>query len=162
MTQLPTSDPRPYRKEVLVRFSHCDMAGIVFYPRYLEMFNDLVEDWFREELEFGFPEMHRVHRRGLPTVRLEVDFTAPSRIGEVLRAELAVLELGRSSLTIRIELRGPDASPRVAGKVVLVFLDLESGRAIPIPQELRARMERFRMSDATRSGLVPAGETQGS
>ena len=34
-----------YRSEILVRFGDCDPAGIVYYPRYMEMFNSLVEDW---------------------------------------------------------------------------------------------------------------------
>ena len=33
-----------------VRFGHCDPAGIVFYPRYFEMLNALVEDWISEGL----------------------------------------------------------------------------------------------------------------
>ena len=44
------SDLMPaYQREVLVRFAHCDPAGIVFYARYFEMINGVVEDWVREE-----------------------------------------------------------------------------------------------------------------
>jgi 4-hydroxybenzoyl-CoA thioesterase len=32
-----------YQREVLVRFAHCDPAGIVFYARYFEMINGVVE-----------------------------------------------------------------------------------------------------------------------
>lgn len=42
--------PRAYRSTILIRFAHCDPAGIVFFPRYLEMFNNLIEDWCRDEL----------------------------------------------------------------------------------------------------------------
>ena len=133
----------PFRNPVLIRFAHCDMAGIVFYPRYLEIFNDRVEDWFREGLGFGFPEMHAVHRMGIPTVRLEVDFVAPSRVGDVLESVLTVREMRRTSMTLSIELCGPDGVARVRGKVVLVFLDLESRRPIVIPDWLRPRIERF-------------------
>lgn len=146
MTDTP-QETGPFRREVLIRFAHCDMAGIVFYPRYLEIFNDRVEDWFREGLGFGFPEMHATHRMGIPTVRLEVDFVAPSRVGDVLQSTIEVREMGRTSMTLQIELRGPDGKPRVRGKVVLVFLDLESRRPIAIPAFLRPEIERY---------LVPA------
>ena len=139
----------PFRSEVLIRFAHCDMAGIVFYPRYLEIFNDRVEDWFREGLGFGFPEMHTTHRMGIPTVRLEVDFVAPSRVGDVLQAVLTVREMRRTSMILRIELVGPDGAARVRGKVVLVFLDLESRRPIVIPEWLRPRIERFLVAEET-------------
>ncbi len=136
-------DAGPFRSEVLIRFAHCDMAGIVFYPRYLEIFNNLVEDWFREGLDFGFPEMHRDQKMGIPTVHLEVDFVAPSRVGDVLAAILTVRDMRRTSMTVHIELNGPEGEPRVRGKVVLVFLDLESRRPIVIPEWLRPRISRF-------------------
>ena len=85
---------RTYRADILVRFAHCDPAGIVFFPRYMEMFNNLVEDWCREELGFSFAEIHSGRGWGLPTVHLEVDFMAPSVVGEVLSATVAVRSLG--------------------------------------------------------------------
>lgn len=142
-----TTEAGPFRKEVLIRFAHCDMAGIVFYPRYLEIFNDRVEDWFQEGLGFGFAAMHAEHRMGIPTVRLEVDFVAPSRVGDVLEAVLTVRAMRRTSMTLSIELRGDDGAVRVRGKVVLVFLDLESRRPIVIPDWLRPRIERFYVPD---------------
>src|SRR5882724_13506238 len=79
-----------YRKQILVRFGDCDAAGIVFYPRYLEMFNGLVENWFRDELQFSFTEIVTNRGWGLPTVHLDVDFVAPSRFDETLSATLTV------------------------------------------------------------------------
>src|SRR5277367_5462572 len=91
-----------FRTEVLVRFADCDPAQMVFYPRYLVMFNDLVEDWFREGLHLPFAEFHDVRGWGIPTVHLEVDFVAPGRLGEVLQASLAVEHLGRTSIHLQI------------------------------------------------------------
>ena len=140
--------PAPYRAKILVRFAHCDAAGIVFYPRYMEMFNELVEDWFRESLAYSFREMHKPDSTepgenvGIPTVRLEVDFTIPSELGDVLDAELTVREMRNSSFVLTIVLRGADGAPRVSGRLVLVFLDLTARRSIPIPERVRGRMAR--------------------
>jgi 4-hydroxybenzoyl-CoA thioesterase len=130
----------PYRAEILVRFAHCDPAGIVFYPRYIEMFNNLVEDWCRET-GIPFAEIRGGQGMGLPTVHLEVDFIAPSRMGDVLRATLAVRTIGASSLTLDIVFRGPDGADRVRGALVLVLVDAQSGRPIPIPDTVRAKLE---------------------
>ena len=81
-----------------MRFAHCDPAGMVFYPRYLEMFNNLVEDWCRAE-QIPFAEFQSGRAWGLPTVHLDVDFTAPSFMGEVLSATLEVRSLGASWLS---------------------------------------------------------------
>jgi 4-hydroxybenzoyl-CoA thioesterase len=129
--------------EIPVRFAHCDPAGIVFYPRYFEMFNALVEDWCADGLGISFRELHLERGLGVPTVHIETDFTAPSGLGEVLRAELSVLKLGRASITVSIRMRGPQGDQRVKAELVLVMMDLQRRRAVPIPEQLRRRIAAF-------------------
>jgi 4-hydroxybenzoyl-CoA thioesterase len=129
--------------EIPVRFAHCDPAGIVFYPRYFEMFNALVEDWCADGLGISFRELHLERGLGVPTVHIETDFTAPSGLGEVLRAELSVLKLSRASITVSIRMRGPQGDQRVKAELVLVMMDLQRRRAVPIPEQLRRRIAAF-------------------
>jgi 4-hydroxybenzoyl-CoA thioesterase len=138
---------RAYRAEVLVRFAHCDPAGIVFYPRYLEMFNNLVEDWCREALDISFRELHSGRGWGLPTVHLDVDFLAPCTIGEVLQASLLVRAVGNSSIRLEILFQGPDGRDRVRGKVVLVLTDVRCSRSVSLPDDLRARITKFLVAE---------------
>ena len=67
-----------------VRFQHCDPAGIVFFPRYFEMVNATVEEWFAERLGMPFAEMHGPTQGGVPTASIRADFRAPSRLGDLL------------------------------------------------------------------------------
>jgi 4-hydroxybenzoyl-CoA thioesterase len=145
LTERPLATPQPYRAQVPVRFADCDPAGIVFYPRYLEIFNNLVEDWFAEKLHFSFPDIINTRGWGLPTVHLEVDFVAPSRFGEVLSATLSVRKVGTTSLNVDILLQGPGplGADRVRGKIVLVLIDRKVNRAIALPDDLRARIAAF-------------------
>ncbi|HEX5432756.1 MAG TPA: thioesterase family protein [Candidatus Angelobacter sp.] len=135
--------PQPFRTRVLVRFADCDPAGIVFYPKFLVMFNNLVEDWCRDGLGFSFDEIVVQRGWGLPTVHLEVNFIAPSRLGEVLTASLYVRNIGTSSIGADISLSGPDDMDRVRGKVVLVLTDRRNHKAFPIPDDLRTKISRF-------------------
>jgi 4-hydroxybenzoyl-CoA thioesterase len=139
--------PASFQTEVLVRFADCDPAGIVFYPRFLEMFNNLVEDWCSAGLSFSFNDIVIKNGWGLPTVHLEADFVAPSRLGEVLKAKLFVRTLGTSSIKADILLCGPDASERVRGKVVLVLMDRRSYRPLAFPEALRNRISTFIVSE---------------
>jgi 4-hydroxybenzoyl-CoA thioesterase len=136
-----------YEAEIPVRFADCDAAGIVFYPRYLEMFNGLVENWFRDELQFSFTEIVTNRGWGLPTVHLEVDFVAPSRFDETLTATLTVRRVGTTSMGLEILFRGQDNADRVRGKVVLVLIDRAKLRAIPWPSELRERILTFQVPE---------------
>ncbi len=129
-----------YSKDLFVRFGDCDPAGIVFYPKYLEIFNEMVEDWCRGELHFSFFEIVAQCGWGLPTVHLEVDFLAPSHFGETVNAALILRKVGKTSIGVDIVLRGPDKAVRVKGKVVLVLIDRRTNRAIDLPDDVRARL----------------------
>jgi 4-hydroxybenzoyl-CoA thioesterase len=136
-----------YEAQIPVRFADCDAAGIVFYPRYLEMFNGLVENWFRDELQFSFTEIVTNRGWGVPTVHLEVDFVAPSRFDETLSATLTVRSVGTTSIGLEILFRGQDNGDRVRGRVVLVLIDRAKQLAIPWPSELRERILIFQVTE---------------
>lgn len=119
-----------------VRFAHCDAAGIVFYPRYFEMLVAVVEDWFAERLGADFSDLHLTRRLGVPTVRLETDFVAPSRLGDILTAELSVARLGTSSCTLDVQFTCEEEL-RLKVRAVLVAIDLDSSKSLPWPEEIK-------------------------
>lgn len=140
-----------FSRSVQVRFGDCDPAGIVFYPRYFEMFNNLVEDWCAGGLGISFRELHGVRGLGLPTVSVTTDFVATSKLGDQLRAELSVLKIGGSSLTLAIRLRGDDGLERVRATLVLALMDLKTARATRIPEPMRARIAQYRPPEQIQS-----------
>jgi 4-hydroxybenzoyl-CoA thioesterase len=133
----------PFRATRQVRFSDCDPAGIVFFPQYLVMLNGVVEQWFDEALGIRYATLIGARRTGLPTVRLEVDFSAVSRHGDALFLQLEVEKLGRSSLSLRHEVRAADAGDelRLRARQVLVCTSLASHRAQALPDDVRAAIQ---------------------
>ena len=47
-----------YTRLIQIEFNHCDPAGIVFYPRYFEMTNSVVENFFADVVGRSFAQMH--------------------------------------------------------------------------------------------------------
>jgi 4-hydroxybenzoyl-CoA thioesterase len=130
-----------FTMERLVRFRDCDPAGIVFYPRYFEMVNDTVEDWFRDALEYDFHTIHVVKKLGTPTVHLEVMFKRPSRIGELLTFGLTLADLGTSSARARIEAKcGDELRFTVTPTLVHTNQAIDPPRSLPWPEPVRQRM----------------------
>jgi 4-hydroxybenzoyl-CoA thioesterase len=129
-------------RDKLIRFHHCDPAGIVFYPQYFVLFNELVEDWFNAGLGLNYASFHQEQRLGTPMAHLECDFLAPSKIGEKLTLELCVKRIGRTSLTLAVDGRA-DLEPRVRATLVVVLASMETHRPVAIEGDLRARFERF-------------------
>jgi 4-hydroxybenzoyl-CoA thioesterase len=127
-----------------ILFEHCDPAGIVFYPRYFEMLNNVVEEWFEDFLGVSFAQLHGERHSGIPTVSLQADFKKPSRLGDVVTFRYGIEKLGGSSLTARFEIHGPDGL-RLSGQQVLVHVDIKAMKPTPFPDDLRAGLERTRI-----------------
>jgi 4-hydroxybenzoyl-CoA thioesterase len=135
-----------FTTEIQVRFAHVDAAGIVFYPRYFEMVNQVVEDWFEAELGTSFRDLHIDGTNGVPAVRIETDFLRPSRLGDRLRFALDVVALGRSRIDLRI-VASLDGEERVRVRLVLAYVALSPLQSCAIPDALRARIETFLVSE---------------
>ena len=131
-----------FDKQVRIRFSHCDPAGIVFFPQYLVMTNALVEDWFNEGLHIDYAQMIAQRRVGLPIVKLDCEFSRPSQMGETITLALAVVAIGRRSISIEIvgHCRG---ETRFRAKQVLVTTSIESGQSIEIPVDIASALATF-------------------
>lgn len=131
-----------FERPVRIRFSHCDPAGIVFFPQYLVMTNALVEDWFNEGLHIDYAHMIAQRRVGLPIVKLDCEFSRPSQMGETITLSLAVLAIGRRSLSIDIVGYCGDET-RFRAKQVLVTTSLGSGTSIDIPADIASALAKF-------------------
>lgn len=141
MSNMPINElAADFSRPVKVRFSYCDPAGIVFFPQYLVLFNQLVEEWFNEGLGISYGDMIGKRRIGLPIVRLECDFRAISRVGDKVTLCLRVEKVGNSSLILQLQCRD-EAQVRVAATKVLVFTDLDTHRPMPIPADIRAALD---------------------
>ncbi len=135
-----------YEMRSVVRFADCDAAGIHFFPRYLERVNQCVEEWFAGPLRASFKTLHLDQRVGVPTARLSVEFKAPSRLEDALSYRLHVVKVGRSSANLRLRVVCGEEL-RLEVRQTLVFVDLETMKARPWPDDLRQRMAAF-VSDA--------------
>ena len=79
-----------FTRSVPVRFSHCDPAGIVYFPHYFDMFNGLIEDWYTQELGYDYADLIMGSQYGFPFVHIECDFKVPSRMGDIINLTLLV------------------------------------------------------------------------
>ena len=131
-----------FTRERLIRFSHCDPAGIVYFVNFFDMVGGVVEDWFREAVGLPFQEMHLERRVGFPIVNTGCEFFKPARLGDTLVLELSIAKLGHSSIEFRVSgAVGGEEKFRARHKVAMVSLD--SFRALPIPDDMRKRMQQY-------------------
>lgn len=121
-----------------VRFADCDAAGIVFFPRYFEMLNGVVEDWFAGPLGLSFRELHQDRHASVPTAAVEARFLVPSRLEDDLAFALTVTRLGGASCSLRHRISAGEEL-RFEATQTIVFVG-SSLKPEPWPEALRARI----------------------
>ena len=91
---------RKNRKEIHVEWGDCDPAGIVYYPRFFEMF-DICTNALFESVGFKKPEMMKQYGiAGIPMVETSARFFVPSSFGDRVTVESTILEWGNSSFRV--------------------------------------------------------------
>jgi 4-hydroxybenzoyl-CoA thioesterase len=138
-----------FTRSVPIRFSHCDAAGIVYFSHYFDMFNGLIEDWYKDELKHDYAELIMTGRYGFPFVHIECDFKIPSMMGEVIQLTLLVERVGRSSLGIVIVCHR-DRLLRLRARMVTAMMSLATRKPVPMPEALRQAIETYRQRTAAR------------
>ena len=123
-----------------VYFQHCDPAGIVFYPRYFEMISTAVEEWFAERIGVPFETLHG-SIGAVPTVSITIEFTAPSRHGDILEFRIRPTRIGRSSVDLAIEARC-GTEKRLSLIQTLVFTGKGADRSKSWPESVQARISQ--------------------
>jgi len=135
---------------VRIGWGHCDPAGIVYFPRFFELFHEAMESWFGDALGAPYEDVIVGRRIGFPAVHTEADFRAPTRFGERVDVELRVGRVGTASIELLYRVRGPggDTDERATGRTVVALMDLDPDspgfrKSLPIPDDLRARIDAF-------------------
>jgi 4-hydroxybenzoyl-CoA thioesterase len=131
-----------FTRQHKIHFSECDPAGIVFFPQYFVLFNDLVEAWIDEMLPDGYHGLIGTRRVGLPTAHLDADFTAVSKMGDQVSLALDVERIGTKSFTLVWTCVGAEGVVRMSAKQTIVATSLDTHRSIAIPDDLLAAIER--------------------
>ena len=128
-----------------IEWGDCDPAGIIFYPRYFAMFDAATT--YLLERAIGMPKFEYLKAYnflGHPIVETRARFRIPTRYGDEVTIETAVVACGRSSM--KIEHRLAKAGVLAAeGFETRVFVardpdDPARMKSQPIPAEVVARL----------------------
>ncbi len=135
--------PGEFHMQRRVAFAETDMAGVMHFSNYFRIMEEVEHAFWRSlGLNVHFEETGAL--TSWPRVSATCDYAAPARFDDILDLFLRVEKLGEKSLTLAIEFRR--AGQRIAlAREAAVCCRLEAGRfeSIPVPADIRARIERF-------------------
>jgi 1,4-dihydroxy-2-naphthoyl-CoA hydrolase len=141
---LKLSRPTAYVLRREIRFQDIDAAGIIFYPRVLELFHDAYVAF----LEFAGCPLPQVLRAGswlAPVRHAEADYFKPLRFGDPVSLEICRAHLAETEATLgyRIARSSEGAGDEVCavGQVVHTFVDRATFKRTAIPDLVRRALE---------------------
>ena len=131
----------------LIRFHHCDPAGIVFYPQFFYLLHEVQEDFLAH---IGHPEHEMIARgAGVPIVDLKTGFVGMCRFGDEVTISLSLFRLGTASIGMHYEIHSDSGKAdkgqilKLHAKAVVVYSQLSHGKALEIPASLRAALQPY-------------------
>src|SRR4051812_40353928 len=120
---LKSSSPSAFAERRSVRFQDVDAAGIIFYPRLLEYFNDLKVS-FMAAVGCPLPEALRNGKWISPVRHAEADYMKPLRFGDVIEVALVRVHLEPTEVTLGFRVaRAETGEPAAIGQVVHTYID---------------------------------------
>ncbi len=129
-----------------ITWGQCDPAGIVYYPRYFEIFDNAATALFERALGMTKFEFLKAHNAvGYPMVDTRAKFVAPTKFGDDVIVETTVTEFRRSSFDILHKLtKGGELCVECTETRVWAGrdpADAEKIKAVAIPESV---LEKFR------------------
>jgi len=130
-------------RSVRIEWGDCDPAGIIFYPRYFEIFDASTAHLFEAALGMTKFEMFRkLEFAGWPLVRTQSRFLKPTRFGDdVVVTSTAIF--GRTSFDVahKLSLKG-ELCAECNEKRVWTVRDAEGRlKSHPLPPAVLAKFE---------------------
>ena len=129
-----------------IQWGECDPAGIVFYPRYFEMFDAATTAMFSAATGLTKYQLFETYKfAGYPMVDTSARFLTPCRFGDDVTIETTLTEARRSSFDITHRLKKNGALAVEAFETrVWVGRDPSDPSKIksqPIPEEVIATLK---------------------
>jgi len=132
----------PFRHRLRVRWSECDLQGVVFYPQYLAFLDHTVTEMWREAIG-PYTEMGH-HGVDMVVAEASIRYRGSARFDEELDVVATIARLGDTSMTTTFAIeRVADGAVLTEAELRHVFVDPESFEKRTMPDAVRAGLERF-------------------
>jgi acyl-CoA thioester hydrolase len=132
----------PFRHRLRVRWSECDLQGVVFYPNYLAYFDHLLTELWREAVG----SYARIQELGIDLVVAEagIRYRVSARFDEEIELKAMISRLGTTSMTMDLTAeRVGDGALLAEGELRHVFVDPNTFEKCEMPEQVREQLSRF-------------------
>jgi acyl-CoA thioester hydrolase len=139
----------PFRHRLRVRWSECDLQGVVFYPNYLAYFDHALTELWRESIG-PYGSMVADHGVDMVVAEASVRYRASARFDDEVDVVATIVRLGTTSMTTAMAVRRvSDGTLLAEGELRHVYVDPDGQEKTEMPATVRAGLGRFAAADVT-------------
>ena len=143
-----------FTKRLEVQFRDCDPLGHVNNAVYITYLEVVRFAYCKDAL--GFTADLAIGPLSFIMARVECNFRSQARLGDELDVRIRLSDIGRSSFAFEYEIvQARDGRLVADARSVQVMYDYERQQSVPVPDEFRARSERFEQRIFAKSTLTP-------
>ena len=130
-----------YHKE-RVRWVDTDASQRIHFTAMFRYFEAAQQEFF-SSLGLNYTSLRDLGV-DLPRVSVECNYSAPITYDEMLDIEVRIERVGNSSVTLGYTAHRQDGVVGASGRVTFCSVDTSTGRAVPLPQEIRKALTAMR------------------
>jgi acyl-CoA thioester hydrolase len=139
----------PFRHRLRVRWSECDLQGVVFYPHYLAYLDHTVTELWRAAIG-PYTDMIPTHGVDMVVAEAHMRYRGSARFDDELEISATLTRLGSTSITTAFTIERPaDGALLTEGELRHVFVDPGNFSKREMPDPVRAGLERFAATAAS-------------
>jgi acyl-CoA thioester hydrolase len=139
-----------FSHQLEVRFRDCDAMGHVNNAVYLTYLEEArFHHWRASGIATQALNSAPASDAGVPDdvpgvilARVEIDYRRPAKYGDLLRIDIGVAAIGRTSFTYEYEILDASNAVIATARTVIVRFDYAAGKPVPISEELKEALTR--------------------
>jgi len=128
-----------FQHAIEVRFRDCDPLGHVNNAAYLTYLEQARLFYWRSLWGFGLDA--GTANPGVIMARAEIDYRLPAHYGQTLVVRIDLAAIGKTSFTYDYEILDEQQRVVASARTVQVMYDYRTARPVPIPDEIRKKMQ---------------------
>lgn len=125
---------------VTIRFGDCDPAGVIFYPRAIELAHAAVEELITRSA-IGWKAWFASPLHSAPIRHAEAEFLLPVRAGDTVTLRPGVERVGEASVSFAVDFLDAKGDIAIRVRTAHVLVDKSTNRPAPLTAEMRRAFE---------------------
>ncbi len=125
-----------HTETIRVRYGETDQMGFVYYGNYA-LYYEVGRVELLRKLGIAYSELEK-QGIGLPVVSFEIKYLKPAKYDDLIAVETRISEKPSTKISFHYTCRDQHGNELNTGKVILVFINIVSGKPMRCPKNLEA------------------------